>query len=102
MSFVYNRYNIKKIIRIGNLHYSFEATRMGLVLNTVTGVIKIQKSSKGDGGEIVSFSMNESNTVSKGPSHRSNMLFSIQAKSFINKFKEIDFGCIYAALGVLK
>jgi hypothetical protein len=95
--FTYEEFTLKKVIKLDNESYAFEGVRNGYFKRLVSGKLQLKK--QPNTGQIVYFEMNEKGDVFEGIMNKYVILSSEKGKSLKNKFKFIDFGNYYGAMG---
>ncbi len=90
-------FKLKKIIKSDNENYVFEGKKQGHYERKISGQIKLKLNRLS--AEVLNFNMNEFGQVYSGVMNRYVMLSSKKSKQLLQRFKLIDFGDYYAAMG---
>lgn len=95
--FAYEEFILKKVIKLDNESYAFEGIRNGYFKRLVSEKLQLKKQPRT--GQVIFFEMNETGDAFEGIMNKYVILSSEKGKSLKEKFKIIDFGNYYGAMG---
>lgn len=95
--FTYEIFELRKVVKLDNENYAFEDVRDGYFNRLISGKIQLKKLPQA--GQVINFEMNEKGDTFQGVMNRYVILSSEKGKLLKDKFKVIDFGNYYGAMG---